>query len=148
MIYLKEYLTSDRIVFVEESTKAGVLDRLLERVDRLGLTTDSALFRRAVLDREALLSTGIGVQTAIPHVKSEGVPEFFIIIGICKAGVEWDSLDGDPVRLVFLIGGPNDHERYLRILAKLSLLIKNPGIRQQLFDAADADAVCAIFANR
>lgn len=148
MIFLKDFLSPDQVLFLKESTRAGVLDRLLEKVGMLGLVEDPTAFRDAILARESLLSTGIGVNTAIPHVKGDGVPEFFIMIGVCSGGVEWESLDGEPVKLVFLIGGPNDQDRYLRILAKLSLLIKNPAIRQEILDADDPDAVCAIFHNR
>jgi len=148
MIFLKEYIQPAQVLFLEAADKKAVLDGLLARVESLGLTEDGAVFRKAILDREALLSTGIGVETAIPHVKSAVVRDFFIMIGVCRNGVPWEALDDKPVKLVFLIGGPNDHDRYLRILAKLSLLIKNPQIREQILSAADPDAVCRIFENR
>jgi PTS system nitrogen regulatory IIA component len=76
------------------------------------------------------MSTGIGYGIATPHVKLPGISEFFVTVGIHKRGVNWDALDGQPVHLLFLIAGPDQsQERYLRILARLVQVIKEPSRR-------------------
>ena len=62
-----------------------------------------------------------------------GIHDFFITVGINKRGVDWDSLDNKPTYLIFLIAGPeNQQEKYLRILARLTMVIKNPENRKKL----------------
>ncbi|MFW6138810.1 MAG: PTS sugar transporter subunit IIA, partial [Spirochaetota bacterium] len=73
-----------------------------------------------------------GYGLAIPHVKLPQIQEFFITIGIHQKGVDWDSMDSKPVFLIFLIAGPDQQEKYLRLLAKLTLALKNPERRQSM----------------
>ena len=148
MLFLKDYFASDRVFFLEAAPKEAVLESMISGVSSLPQVADGAAFAEAIRKRESLVSTGVGAGVAIPHVKSASVNDFFIAVGICRDGVDWDALDGEPVQLIFLIGGPEDHETYLRILAKLSLLIKNPKIRESILHADTAEAVCAIFGNR
>jgi len=71
-----------------------------------------------MLEREKIVSTGIGMGVAIPHAKLTSVEDFFIAIGILSKGVQWNALDGGPVRLIFMIGGPDDKQTaYLQILS-------------------------------
>ncbi len=147
MIYLKDYIQRDRIVFLEAGAKSEALNRLIEisRDDRL--IADFNEFRRAVFAREAIVTTGIGHHVAIPHIKSDCVNRFFITIGVFPHGVDWDSLDGKPVQIAFLIGGPNDHETYLRILAKLTLVIRNEQLRKSITGSGDPEGVMRQFAK-
>lgn len=148
MLYLNDYFDPGRVFFLESAPKTAVLDAMIAGVSSLPQVADGAAFAEAVRKREALVSTGVGAGVAIPHVKSGSVSGFFIAVGVCPGGIDWDALDGGPVQLIFLIGGPEDHETYLRILAKLSLLIKNPKIREAILEAGSPEAVCAIFGNR
>jgi mannitol/fructose-specific phosphotransferase system IIA component (Ntr-type) len=85
------------------------------------------------LKREALMSTGLGFELAFPHSKSDTVVNFFISIGIINAGVEWNSFDRLPVKIIFLIGGlVEEQERYLKLLAALSNLVNNITNRNEL----------------
>lgn len=127
-------------------TKEQALRRLCElSKSQVG---DLKEFSDAVLAREALLSTGLGVGVAFPHVKIPSVPEFFITAGIFPNGVDWDSLDGNPVTTVFLIGGPEGRQqRYLGILSKLSLIAKNPVTRKRIVAAESPGDLIKIFEN-
>jgi nitrogen PTS system EIIA component len=73
------------------------------------------------------------------------IEKFFISIGIVKKGVEWDSIDNNPVGLVFLIGGPDNHELYLRILSKLFLIVKNIKVRDRLLAGKTPGDIIEIF---
>lgn len=132
-INLGDHLSLNRIIFTVSSTKEETIDELIEISRTDGRVNDVQRFKSALLKRDAIMSTGIGYGVAIPHVKMAGIDDFFITIGIHKRGVDWDALDNKPTHLIFLIAGPdNQQEKYLRILAKLTLVIKNPDCRKRL----------------
>lgn len=145
MVYLKDYIKKDQILFLESSSKNDTLEELLASVKEKPFVADYEALKKAVYAREEIMSTGIGFSVALPHVKIKEVKEFFIVVGIHKDGVNWDSLDGKPVHEIFFIAGPEDHQQYLRIVAKLTLIIKNPKVREQVFKASSADEIFDIF---
>jgi PTS system nitrogen regulatory IIA component len=107
---------------------------------------DRKAFHKAVWDREKIMSTGIGLGIAIPHVKIKEVKDITVGIGISKAGIAWEALDNKPVHAVFLIAGAEDqHDIYLRLLAKIILVLKKTERRQRLFSAANAEQVVEVF---
>lgn len=145
-IVLREYIDLNRIFFSNATTKEEAIDELVKVSKDDGKVSDPDNFKKALLKRESIMSTGIGYGVAIPHVKLDYIPEFFITIGINKKGIDWDSLDNKPVYLMFLIAGPdNQQEKYLRILAKLTLVIKNPERRKKLIEAETKYDVLKIF---
>ena len=84
---------------------------------------------------------------AIPHAKIEDCNDFFIAIGIHSGnGIDWKSIDGLDVKLIFLIGGPKDlHQEYLTLLSKLTQTIKDEKTRQGLLQAKSAEEVLKFF---
>ncbi|MCX7040105.1 MAG: PTS sugar transporter subunit IIA [Spirochaetes bacterium] len=141
MINLKEYISKERIAFLEARDKQDALAKLIGLSDDPRHVIDFEQFQNALLDREYIVTTGIGQNVAIPHIKSRWVKDFFITIGVFKNGVEWQSLDEKPVHLAFLIAGPEEHENYLRILAKLTLIIRNKEKRRAIIGAATPEQV-------
>jgi len=141
MINLKEYIAKDRIALLEAQDKQDALAKLIELSDDPRHVIDFEQFQNAVLDREYIVTTGIGQNVAIPHIKSRWVKDFFITIGVFQNGVEWQSLDEKPVHLAFLIAGPEEHENYLRILAKLTLVIRDKEKRRAIIGASSPDQV-------
>jgi fructose-specific phosphotransferase system IIA component len=147
MIYLKQFLAPERIAFLDSANKAEALAALIEMSRSEENISDFDRFRKEVVQREAVLTTGIGQGVAIPHVKSDSVRKFFITVGILRQGVNWDSMDEKPVYLAFLIGGPKDHESYLQILAKLTLIIRNAEKRKAVVAAESREQVLEQFAG-
>ena len=118
-------LSVERIAFLPSTTKENVINELAQMSEKC--VTDVSKFEQTILEREAIVSTGIGQGFVIPHVKNEYVPNFFITIGVIHDGVDWSALDNRPVEVVFMIGGPDGMQyEYLSVLSKLSLIIKNP----------------------
>ena len=78
MVHLRDYLSADRVVIIEGGDKADVLTRLIELSRADELVKDFKTFRKEVLKRESIVSTGIGMGVAIPHVKTASVRSFFI----------------------------------------------------------------------
>ena len=136
--------SEDRISFLDSKTKDDTIGELVE-LSR-DVVTDVEEFKRTILEREAIISTGIGQGFAIPHVKNEFVENFFITMGIIHDGVEWDAIDNKPVHVVFMIGGPDGKQNeYLSILSKLSLIIKNPLNKEFMLNAGSASDILKFF---
>jgi len=147
MIDLKDYISRDRIEFLQAKDKQDALAKLIELSNDDTYVIDFEQFQNAVLDREYIVTTGIGQNVAIPHIKSRWVRDFFITIGVFRDGVEWQSIDEKPVHLAFLIAGPEEHENYLRILAKLTLIIRNKEKRKAIIGAKTTDDVFKLLEN-
>lgn len=148
VIQLADYLSINRVLFTTAPSKEEVIDDLIAVSRDEGKVGDVKSFKQALLKRESIMSTGIGYGVAIPHVKLPQVEEFFITVGVHKKGVNWESLDCKPVFLIFLIAGPEgDQERYLRILARLTTVIKKPEQRQRIIEMDTRYEVYECFAN-
>ncbi len=91
-------------------------------------------------ERERLGSTAIGDGIAIPHGKLKGITQILGVFGRSREGIDFDSLDGSPTHLFFLLVAPEDSASlHLKALARVSRLFKDAGFRQHLLDAADSD---------
>jgi len=145
-ISLHDYISLNRIFFSTKETKQEVIDELVNVSIEDNMVKDPKTFKEALLKRESIMSTGIGYGVAIPHVKLPQIEDFFITICIHKKGVDWGSLDNKPAYLIFLIAGTdNQQETYLRILAKLTLVIKNPERKKKLMESETKYVVFEIF---
>jgi len=103
---------------------------------------------RVLIDREALASTAIGEGVAIPHGKLSTVAEIVACIGRAKAGVDFDSMDGQPTYLFFVLVAPeNSTGAHLKALARISRVFKDDGFRSRLLAAPDAESMYAVIAE-
>lgn len=135
---LTDILTTDLIELnLESDTKESVMDELIAKFDASGKITSAAEFKEAILAREAESTTGIGMNIAIPHGKSAAVKEPSVVFGRKPAGVDWDSLDGTPAKLVFMIAVPkeNQSDAHLKILQMLSRRLMDDQFREDLLNA-------------
>lgn len=147
-IQVVDYISKEQIVFLgEEKNREEALQRLVACAYQRGVLPDEDHFYQAILQREARVSTGLGMGIAIPHAKLEEVDDFFLIVGIYQGeGIDWDAIDGLNVRLIFLIGGPQSvHKEYLQLLSELTQILKDEKQRQLLLAAKNQDSVVNIF---
>lgn len=119
---------------VQASSKESVIDEMIEKLDQAGAINSKRKFKKAIMKREKESTTGIGFSIAIPHGKSKAVTKPSVVFGLKKAGVDWESFDGTPAQLIFMIAVPeesagNDH---LKILQMLSRKLMNEEYREQL----------------
>ena len=145
---ISDYLEKDLILFLDSKERNEALDTLVSALHVTGKLNEKAPFYDAILHREKVVSTGIGLSVAIPHAKLTGFEDFFIVIGIQKKppGLDWNALDGEPVRLIFMIGGPDNRQTdYLKILSSLTTAIKDNERRKKLLAAKTSDEVIEIF---
>lgn len=140
-LLLTELLTPDRIrVPLHAGDKPGVLRELTQLLaDRAGV--DSAPLLGAVLEREAVLSTGIGHGIAIPHAKVAIVQELSLVCGSHPQGIDFDALDGAPVRLFFLLIGPESAAgQHVKALSRIARLVRREEVREALMRAETPEA--------
>jgi len=124
------------------TSKSGVLEEMARHVSRSHGEVDSQTLKKVLEERELLASTAIGDGIAIPHGKLEVVPSLIGAIGRSSPGLEFDSIDGKPTHLVFLLVAPaSSAGTHLKALARLSRLFRDSSFRQRLIDAPDAAAM-------
>lgn len=139
-------MKSDLVAFLDAEKRDDVLKQLVSLIYRSGKIQDENLFFHAILNREQIVSTGIGMGVAIPHAKLHSYDQFFIAIGILKKPVNWQSLDGSPVRIIFMIGGPDDKQtEYLQILSHLTQAIKDEDVRKKLLILSEPGEIIELF---
>lgn len=132
-----DYLDLNCVCFLDSNKRDDALKTLVDSLVAAGKLKDGNSFYDALLKREKILSTGIGRGVAIPHAKGKEYGEFFMALGICQKGVDWNSLDKSPVRLIFLIGGPEDRQNeYLQILSKVTFAMKEEQLRKKLLTSS------------
>ncbi len=122
-------------------SKDAILQELVELIAENGALNDRHQFLSDLQKREQESSTGVGFEIAIPHGKSTGVDETKIAVGRNLSGVEWASLDGEPVQLVFLIAVPAEAsgDEHLKILQQLSRKLMDDDFRNALKQAETKD---------
>ena len=131
------------IVGLKGDTKREILEEILNAVDESKIT-DRQKVLEAVLQREEIMSTGIGHGIAIPHGKSECVKELGGVLGIKREGIDFDSLDGKPTHLFFLLVSPLDVSGpHIKALARISRILKGEEFRKRLIAADDKETVLA-----
>lgn len=146
MIKISDYLDPRLVVFLEVDTRDEAIKILIDNIHATGKLQDKYAFYEAIIERERIVSTGIGMGTAIPHAKLTSYEEFFIAIGILRKGLDWNALDGSPVRIIFLIGGPDDKQtEYLQILSKLTQSIKDDQLRKKMLTLNSPEDIINLF---
>lgn len=148
MKIITNYLDPKLCTFLGVKSRNEALQALVEVTNTSGKIQNKEEFLQALVDRETIVSTGIGMGVAIPHAKLSSYDDFFITIGILDEGVDWDALDSAPVRIIFMIGGPDDKQtEYLQILSELTMAIKNEERRKKILTLKSAEAIIELFAN-
>ncbi len=137
---LTELLTPERIKIPLTARSKEELLRELVGVIAGSDRDDHEDVLRAVREREAVLSTGIGHGVAIPHGKSAAVNELRMAAGRVSHPVEFDALDGQPVSLVFLLVGPESAAGpHIKALSRISRIVRRDDVREQLIAAGNAE---------
>ena len=132
-------------VNVKSTDKEGIIRELVDLLDNASQIKNKEELIKAVLSREALGSTGIGQGVGIPHAKSQNVKELVAAFGLSKNGVDFDSLDGEPVHIFFLLLAPEESAGpHLKALARISRMLKDKYFRELLRKAKDENDVLRI----
>jgi mannitol/fructose-specific phosphotransferase system IIA component (Ntr-type) len=117
---------------VPAATKEELIRHMVSVLDGDGLLTDPETVATSLLERERVMSTGIGGGVAIPHAQSSGARELAVSFARTREDLPFEALDGKPVRLVFIIVGPEERGGFIRILARISRLLYAGDLQQAL----------------
>lgn len=124
--------------------KMEAINILLSLMQKTGAITDMDSYKESVLAREQIGSTGMGEGVAIPHGRCDGISKVALAAMVVPDGVDFDSLDGEPAKLFFLIAAPNTKDNvHLDVLSHLSVLLTDSAFSQKLIKAKTMDAFFA-----
>ena len=130
------------IVDLKGETKEAIIEELVDALEVGKVITDKGKVLKAVLEREKVMSTGIGDGIAIPHGKSDAVIRLAAALGTQRRGVEFEALDGEAAFVFFLLVSPaNISGPHIKALARISRLLKNDDFKKKLIASSTAEEV-------
>jgi len=126
--------------------KNDVINELVDLLKGDERVTDLEEIRKCVFEREEKMSTGVGKGFAIPHGKTNSVTDILAAFGKSKTPIDYNSLDGEPVHLVFLlIGKENLLAKHIKLLSRISRLMNNEEFRKRLVEAESKESILKLF---
>ncbi len=140
---LMDILVRDAMILdIAATEKQDVLGELSAALAAVEPTLDAGRLKGILLERESLQSTGIGDGVAIPHGKMPGLPRLLASFARSTAGVDFESIDGQPTQLFFLLVVP-EHSggQHLKALARISRFFRDAAFRKSLLEAGDLDEI-------
>ena len=146
---LNKMLTEDCInLNLKGKTKSEIIDEMVDLLYSAGKLNDKEEYKKEILKREAQSSTGLEEGIAIPHAKTSAVKIPSIAFGLSKEGVDYESLDGEPSKLFFMIAAPaNASDTHIEVLSKLTTMLLDDTIREKLLNVTSAKEVLEILSQ-
>lgn len=144
---MAELLSPQKIkIPLESGEKRGLIEELAIVLARAaGVPELTGAIRDAVLEREAVLTTGIGGGVALPHGKTGKLEKLALAGGVTREPVDFEALDGRPVRLVMMLAGPESEAGlHVKVLSRISRLLRKERLRDRLVAAADAEEFLSV----
>ena len=138
--------TKNILTSFKSLNKEDVINELVDLLKGDERVTDLEEIRKCVFEREEKMSTGVGKGFAIPHGKTNSVTDILAAFGKSETPIDYNSLDGEPVHLVFLlIGKENLLAKHIKLLSRISRLMNSDEFRKKLIAAESKEAVLKIF---
>lgn len=144
---ISDILSTDVIaVKLDVADKDDALKKIIELAAKSNKIIDIDKVSRTIYEREKLVSTGVGKGFAIPHGKTDSISDVVAAFAITKEPIDFDSIDGEPVRFIFLlIGKENLLNTHIKLLSRISRLMNKDEFRDRLLEADSPDEVLKIF---
>lgn len=131
---------------VQAENKEELLNRIMDLAVKSGKILNREIAMKEVLERERIMSTGVGKGIALPHAKTNSVSDSVGALTILSNPIDFQSLDGEAVSIVFLLlGKENNVGNHLRLLSKISRLMNNDFFRKQLLESSTPEEALEIF---
>jgi PTS system fructose-specific IIC component len=144
-------ITPERIVTLSNTEKEAALVELAEVLGGSDAVTSTQDLIKAIVEREEIMSTGIGQEFAVPHAKLPTISAFSIALGLCPAGMDYGSLDRQPVKIIAMIAAPEGEQNtYLKVLKRVTEVLRTKTNRNQILDLVAngrPEAVTELFAG-
>ena len=148
MIFLSKMLTKGQVVMLNEGTKEQILEQLVHVLATSEKVHNERELLEAIRGRELIMSTGIGFGIAVPHAKIKSVDVVVMAVGVARAGIDFGSLDDKPVHIVVMIAAnAEQQDTYIRALARVMMILKNPKTRDKIIAAKNTAEVYDVFAK-
>ncbi|MFO7937947.1 MAG: PTS sugar transporter subunit IIA [Kiritimatiellia bacterium] len=130
-------LTPERILILETKSKAETLKKLSELLTETPFISNSDRLFADILDREELMSTGIGFGVAVPHVRVDYTSDLVMAMAVCRNGLcDYSTLDEDEIQIVcMLVARQDQHAEYIRTLSGISTRLKESGMRRRIIES-------------
>jgi fructose-specific phosphotransferase system IIA component len=143
---LIDILSDDHVIIpLRSHEKQAIIEEMVDHLYNKKKIGNRDKILKAILDREKVMSTGVGDHVAIPHGKADGVKDIVASLGITDSDVDFHSIDNKPVRLIFLLVGPPDKTGpHLKALSRISRLMHREGFRSKLLESKTAKEVMKI----
>ncbi len=140
---LSELLNEDKILFnVKFTDKKDAINQMVDTLIGDPLIKDVNAVKKSVLEREKIMSTGVGNGFAIPHAKTSAANGFVIVFAKLSDPIDFDAHDGQPVNLIFLlIGKETMVSEHIKMLSRISRLMNNDEFRNKLIQASSKDEI-------
>lgn len=134
---------------LDGKSKEAAISELVDLLDSENLLLDKAMALEAVLLREQTRSTGIGSAIAIPHGKCNAVKDIVMVVGISKNGIDFESVDNKPVKIILLLVSPLDKTGpHIQALSRISKLMLDEEFRQSFENAGSAEEIYELLSSR
>jgi fructose PTS system EIIBC or EIIC component len=128
------------------TSKNEIINAIIDLAASQDRVLDKEKVREAIFEREKIMSTGVGAGFAIPHAKSDAVSEIVAAFAVTAQPIDYQSLDDQPVRIVFLlVGRENMVGPHIKLLSRISRLMNNEDFRKRLLEAATPADILEIF---
>jgi len=138
--------TKNILTEFKSENKDDVINELVDLLKGDEHVLDLEEVRKCVFEREEKMSTGVGKGFAIPHGKTNSVTDILAAFGKSSTPIDYDSLDGEPVQLVFLlIGKETLLAKHIKLLSRISRLMNNEEFRKKLIEAENQESILKIF---
>jgi mannitol/fructose-specific phosphotransferase system IIA component (Ntr-type) len=142
---LGDFTHKTLVRFISSKNKFLAVEELARSYTDLSVCADSDDLIRTLKEREEIMSTGIGFGIAIPHAKIPCIKKISFAVGISKDGIDFDSMDGEPVQLIILvIASDTQHKEYLALLSKIMAMLKKPGVKNKITSAETPEEVISL----
>ncbi|SRR6056297_183262 len=131
---------------LEVDNKKDLINKLVDLLEPKVSSDQLDKIREAVFMREEIMSTGIGKELAIPHGKCDSLNEILAAFAVLDNKVEFDSIDNEPVKMVFLLVGPeNQSSQHIKLLSRISRLMNSSAFREKLLECEDSNELFETF---
>ncbi|MBE2219082.1 MAG: PTS sugar transporter subunit IIA [Ignavibacteria bacterium] len=144
---ISDILSTDVIaVNLDVADKDDAISKVIELAAKSNKILDKEKVSKTIFEREKLVSTGVGKGFAIPHGKTDSISDVVAAFAITKEPIDFDSIDGEPVRFIFmLIGKENLLNTHIKLLSRISRLMNKDEFRERLLEAVSPEEVLSIF---
>lgn len=137
------YLDRKNVLFLKASTKKEALSELTGALAKNSGITDTKELEEGIWQREKLMSTGIGLGIAVPHVRIKSVKDPVLAVGLSSEGIrDYESLDDNPVKIIIMIAaGEKQHAMYISLLSAVTSVLKEASVRDKILASASTEEI-------